>query len=132
MESVETELWKPTPEPLALMTEKTYRNKFAAPLVKKLKALVKTVLARCFEAWDSYHRLNRANGKLYRENESLTLSNDRLYNENQALKAQNREYAFLRKVFGEKQIDDLVARAREQEQQRKQKQRSRNRGYEAR
>lgn len=46
------------PEPEKFMTAKAYKTKMAEPVVRKLKQLVKTVLARCFEGWDNYHRLN--------------------------------------------------------------------------
>ena len=49
------------PEPQGLMSAKTYKNKLAEPLVQKLKSLVKTALIRCFEAYDSYYRLNITN-----------------------------------------------------------------------
>lgn len=104
------------PEPQGLMTAKTYKAKFAEPLVKKLKALVKKVLARCFEALDNYHRLNATNGKLFRENERLSKTNERLTNENEALRAENRDYKLLRKVFGSRQIDDLIEQARQSKQ----------------
>ena len=60
------------PEPSGLMSAKSYKTKFVDPLIKKLKSLIKTVFARCFEAWDSYHRLNAANANLYRENQVLS------------------------------------------------------------
>lgn len=120
------------PEPTALMTAKTYKVKFAEPLIKRLKKLVKGLLVRYFKLVDNYHRVNENNGKLYRENENLIASNDRLIAENEHLWEQNRDYVFLRKVFGSKQIDDLVVKAREQEQQRKQKLRSRSREWDAR
>lgn len=104
------------PEPQGLMSAKTYKTKFADPLVKKLKALVKKVLARCFEALDNYHRLNAANGKLFRENERLSKTNERLTNENEVLRAENRDYKLLRKVFGSRQIDDLIEQARQSKQ----------------
>lgn len=43
------------PEPEKFMTAKAYKTKMAEPVVRKLKQLVKTVLARCFEGWDNYH-----------------------------------------------------------------------------
>jgi hypothetical protein len=76
------------PEPTTFMSAKTYRTKFAEPLVKKLKSLVKTALARCFEALDNYHRLNVTNGQLYRENERLSAKNQHLSQENDRLKAE--------------------------------------------
>ena len=117
------------PEPQGLMSAKTYKTKFAEPLVKRLKKLVKSLLVRYFKMQDNYYRLNKTNGELYRDNEELTRSNDRLKEENAALREQNKDYALLRKVFGSKQIDDLVAQAREA-QQAKRRQRQRSYDYE--
>ena len=94
------------------MTAKAYKTKMAEPVVRKLKQLVKTVLARCFEGWDNYHRLNTANAQLYRTNQRLEKVNERLTEENKILKAENKDYSLLRKVFGRKQIDDLLEQAR--------------------
>ncbi len=118
------------PEPQGLMTAKTYKVKFAEPLVKKLKSLVKRALARCFEALDNYHRLNAENGRLYRENERLSRVNDRLQDENENLRAENRDYKLLRKVFGSRQIDDLLARARETQQSKQRENRFRKNDFE--
>ena len=65
------------PEPQGLMSAKSYKNKVAKPLVQKLKSLVKTALVRCFEAWDSYYRLNVTNSNLHRENEGLRKINEK-------------------------------------------------------
>ena len=107
------------PEPQGLMSAKSYKTKIAEPLVKKLKSLIKRVLARCFEAWDSYHRLNVTNANLYRENETLSKINDRLKGENDNLRSENRDYKLLRKVFGSKQIDALLEQARQSKQRDK-------------
>ena len=118
------------PEPQGLMSAKTYKSKFAEPLVKKLKSLVKRALARCFEALDNYHRLNTDNVRLYRENEKLSKVNDRLTDENENLRAENRDYKLLRKVFGSRQIDDLLARARETQQSKQCEKRFRKTDFE--
>ncbi len=118
------------PEPPGLMSAKTYKTKFAEPLVKKLKSLVKKVLARCFEALDNYHRLNTENGKLYRENEKLSKVNDRLKDENENLRVENRDYKLLRKVFGSRQIDDLLTKARETQQSKQRNKRFRKNDFE--
>ncbi len=99
------------PEPEKFMTAKAYKTKMAEPVIKRLKSLLKTVLARCFEGWDNYHRLNQTNGKLYRDNQRLEKINSRLTEENKILKAENKDYSLLRKVFGRKQIDDLLEQA---------------------
>ena len=107
------------PEAPGLMSAKSCRTKFAEPLIKKLKKLVLTVLARYFEMADNYHRLNNSNGRFYRENERLERDNERLtarntdlQEENMQLRAENKDYALLRKMFGKDRIDDLVNEAR--------------------
>ena len=99
------------PEPQGFMTVKTYRIKIAEPLVEKLKSMLKTVLVRAFEGWDNYYRLNMKNGSLYQENQELNRANKELTEENAMLRAENKDYRLLRKVFGRKQIDDLVKQA---------------------
>lgn len=99
------------PEPQGFMTVKTYRTKIAEPLVEKLKSMLKTVLVRAFEGWDNYYRLNMKNGRLYQENQELNRTNKELTEENAMLRAENKDYSLLRKVFGRKQIDDLVNQA---------------------
>lgn len=107
------------PEPSGLMTAKTYKAKFVDPLIKKLKSLIKTVFARCFEALDRYYRLNATNANLYRENQVLSKKNDSLTAENVELKKQNGDYKLLRKVFGNKQIDSLLEQAKQSKQRDK-------------
>jgi len=118
------------PEPQGLMSAKTYKAKFAEPLVKKLKSLVKRALARCFEALDNYHRLNTDNGRLYRENEKLGKLNDRLKDENKNLRLEVKDYKLLRKVFGSRQIDDLLAKARETQRSKQREKRFRKNDFE--
>lgn len=118
------------PEPQGLMSAKTYKARFADPLVKKLKSLVKKALARCFEALDNYHRLNTENGRLYRENEKLSKVNNCLKDENETLRAENKDYKLLRKVFGSRQIDDLLTKARKTQQSKQRNKRFRNHDFE--
>jgi hypothetical protein len=114
------------PEPPSLMSAKSYKMKFVEPLIKKFKEVISEVLYRYYQALDSYHRLNVTNGNLYRENEKLTKINDKLAHENENLRAENREYKLLRKVFGNKQIDDLLERARSEKQSKQRGSRFRN------
>ena len=81
-------------------------------MVQKLKSLVKTALIRCFEAWDSYYRLNATNSNLHRENEGLRKINEKLAGQNENLRAENKDYKLLRKAFGSKQMDSLLEQAK--------------------
>ena len=112
-------------EPQGFMTAKAYKTKIDEPLISKLKSLVKTALARCFEAWDNYHRLNVTHANLYRETETLSKINSKLKNENENLRSEVKDYTLLRKAFGHKQIDDLLEKARNIKGQKREKPRSR-------
>lgn len=106
-------------EPQGLTSARSYKTKVAEPLVKKLKSLVKAVLAKCFDAMDNYYRLNITNGNLYRANERLAKANEKLKNENETLRSENKDYKLLRRVFGSRQIDNLLEQARAAQQSKK-------------
>ena len=100
-------------EPATMMSAKSYKAKFVDPFIKKLKSLIVTILARYYEARDNWHRISVLNNNLQRENEVLRYEKYQLTTENTELKKQNRQYSFLRKVFGEKGLKDLVRKAEE-------------------
>ena len=113
-------------EPQGLMSAKSYKNKVAEPLVRKLKSLVKTALIRCFEAYDSYYRLNIANSNLHRENERLARNNEKLAGENENLRAENKNYKLLKKAFGSKQMDSFLEQVKAVQQSKQRGKRFRN------
>lgn len=111
-ESIMNEPEYQLPEPPAMMLARTYKAKFVEPLISRFKSLISTLFARYFKALDSYHRLNITNGNLYREKEMLSKINSKLKNENENLRSEVKDYKLLRKVFGHKQIDELLEQAR--------------------
>lgn len=111
-ESIMNEPEYQLPDPPAMMSARSYKAKFVEPLIARLKSIISTLFARYFKAIDSYNRLNITNANLYRANERLEKINDKLTEENTMLRAENKDYSLLRKVFGHKQIDDLLERAR--------------------
>ena len=125
-ESIMNEPEYQLPEPSAIMSARTYKAKFVEPLIAKLKSLISTLFARYFKAIDSYNRLNITNANLYRTNERLEKANDKLTRENENLRAENKDYKLIRKVFGSKQIDDLVERAKSKKQSKQREKRFRN------
>ncbi len=124
-ESIMNEPEYQLPEPPAMMSARSYKTKFAEPLISRLKSLISTLFARYFKAIDSYNRLNITNGNLYRTNERLTKINERLKTENETLKSENKDYRLLRKAFGHKQIDELLEKARNIKGQKRDNSRSR-------
>lgn len=129
-ESIMNEPEYQLPEPPAIMSTRTYKTKFVEPLIAKLKSLISTLFARYFKAIDSYNRLNITNANLYRTNERLETTNDKLTRENENLRAENKDYKLLRNVFGSKQIDDLVERAKSEKQSKQRDKRSKNKDFE--
>lgn len=125
-ESIMSEPEYQLPEPPAMMSARTYKAKFVEPLIARFKSLISTLFARYFKALDSYHRLNITNGNLYRENEKLSKVNEKLSRENENLRAENRDYKLFRKVFGHKQTDDLLDRAKSEKQSKQREKRFRN------
>lgn len=118
-------------DPPPLMSAKSYKTKFVEPLIKKLREVTSSIMSMYYQALDSYHRLNITNRNLYRENEHLRKDNGKLANENKKLVAQNRDYNLLRKVFGSKQNDELVTKAKEPKQSKQRDERFRkNKNYE--
>ena len=100
------------PEPQGLMTAKSYKKKFVEPLIKRLKNLVRTVLARSYQGWENYHRINNLNGRLHRENEHLKYENSKLKELNGMLREQNKGYRLLEKVFGKRKLNEIIEQAR--------------------
>lgn len=118
------------PEPQGIMTAKSYKSKIVEPLVKRLKALVKTLMVRFFQAIDDYQRLNQTNANLYRSNERLKGHNKQLTADNNRLKEEIKDYKLLRKVFGNKQIDSLLEQAKAAQQSKQREKRFRNNNFE--
>lgn len=100
------------PEPQGLMTAKSYKKKFVEPLIKRLKNLVRTVLAKSYQGWENYHRINNLNSRLHRENEHLKYENSKLKEVNGMLREQNKAYRLLQKVFGKHKLNEIIEQAR--------------------
>ena len=100
------------PEPQGLMTAKSYKKKFVDPLINRLKNLVRTVLAKSYQGWENYHRINNLNGRLHRENEHLKYENSKLKEVNGMLREQNKAYRLLEKVFGKRKLNEIIEQAR--------------------
>ncbi len=115
-ESIENDPEYQLPEPQGLMSAKSYKTRFAEPVINKLKSLAKSVMVRFFNMRDDYNRLNRYNGQLYSENEHLRGDNETLKSENYKLKQQNMDYKLLRKFFGNEAIDKLLEQAKQPKQ----------------
>lgn len=101
------------PDPPKLMSAKTYRERFVLPLVQRFKALVRTVLVSLVKAFDKIALLRGENEDLENENRRLEKRLASLEEKTDELHKQTRDYALLRRVFGDEYVDGLVSEARE-------------------
>ncbi|MBR6108505.1 MAG: plasmid recombination protein [Clostridia bacterium] len=104
------------PDPPKLMSTKTYRERFVLPLVQRFKDLVRTVLVSLVKAFDKIALLRGENEDLENENRRLERKLASLEEKNDQLQKQTRDYALLRRVFGDDYVDGLVSEAREKQQ----------------
>jgi len=100
----------PTPKPL--MSSKTYHETVAAPLVRRLKDVIRNLLLQLSEKTRDFSaRLNRANNQIW----SLSDRINKLEPENNRLRGVERDYNRVRVVLGGERVDKLVASVKEQE-----------------
>jgi len=100
------------PEPKPLMYAKTYHDKFALPLVRKLKNAIRSILLQFIEKTQELKAaLDRANNQI----RDLTGRINKLEPENERLRGISRDYDRLKRVLGVERVNDLVSAAKEQE-----------------
>ena len=114
------------PDSPALMSAKTYKTKIAQPVINALKELVQGVIIKYFEMKNTLEQWRQANQSLYHDNNRLSEKAKNLENINAKQKAELQDYKLLRKVFGNKQIDDMLKQAKEITQSKQRGSRFRN------
>lgn len=125
-ENFEDDLQYQLPEPPALMSAKTYKTKIAQPIINALKELVQGVVIKYFKMKSTLEEWRQANQSLYHDNNRLSEKAKNLENINAKQKAELQDYKLLRKVFGNKQIDDMLKQAKEITQSKQRGTRFRN------
>ncbi len=125
-ENFENDTQYQLPEPSALMSAKTYKEKIAQPIISALKELVQGVVIKYFEMKSTLEEWRQSNQSLYQDNIRLSERAKNLENINASQKAELQDYKLLRKVFGYKQIDTVLEQAKEITQSKKRSSRFRN------
>jgi hypothetical protein len=113
-------------DPPTLMSAKTYKTKIAQPIINSLRELVQGVIIKYFEMKNTLEQWRQANQSLYHDNNRLSEKANNLENINAKQKAELQDYKLLRKVFGSKQIDDMLKQAKEITQSKQREKRFRN------
>lgn len=101
------------PEPPPLMSAKSYKQKIVEPLIKRLKKLIKTVIAKSVEGWENYYRLHKLYEQLTQENSHLKYKNSQLQEVNTLLRDQNKSYRMIEKSVGKTKLKSMIALTKE-------------------
>lgn len=96
------------PEPPPLMSAKSYKLKIVEPLIRRLKKLIKTVIAKSVEGWENFFRLHKQYEQLVQQNNHLKYKNAQLQEVNDLLQEQNKSYRILEKFLGQTQLKNLI------------------------
>jgi hypothetical protein len=112
-ENIENDPELQLPEPTTLMSAKAYKTKFVEPLIKKFKNLIKSVLVRYFDLKSDFNRWQKANMSLANDRDKLQIKVENLQDKNSKLEDTVLDYRLLRKVLGNKQVDDILQQAKD-------------------
>ncbi|MCM1233772.1 MAG: plasmid recombination protein [Ruminococcus flavefaciens] len=103
------------PEPSALMSAKTYRDKHAMPLVTKLKEIVKGLTIKCVNLMDQVKQLK---AKVTKQAEDIEFYKDKIHQQSsklENLQEKADDFERVKQYVGADKIDTIVINARELE-----------------
>ena len=101
------------PEPPPLMSAKSYKLKIVEPLIRRLKKLIKTVIAKSVEGWENFFRLHKQYEQLMQQNNHLKYKNAQLQEVNDLLREQNKSYRLLEKSLGKANLSFMITQTKE-------------------
>lgn len=104
------------PEAGGFESGKTYREKKAKPLLKKLVDLVRSLYSAFLDMKNKYDKLLWNYSYLSEKNEQLNMRVYDLVEENDSLKKVSVNYERVKRVYGTENVELAVERAKEQEQ----------------
>jgi len=100
------------PEPPTMMSAKTYKTKYAEPIIQKLRNLVKEVVVRFFKVRKTLDKLQFDYADLAEENNRLRDNIKHMNDDINYYKRGLSDYALLRKVIGGKKTDEILEQAK--------------------
>jgi len=93
------------PEPKTLASAKSYHDKVAAPLVRQLKDVIRSILLQFFEKTQELKsRLNQANNQIWNLSDRIK----KLEPENERLHSVERNFGRLSRFLGDEQVEDII------------------------
>ena len=114
---------KVLPEAGALETTRSYREKKAKPLYKKIVDVLRALYNKYLDLINSFNRLNDSYNRLQQRYASLDASFDRLAEENKSLKQVAADYDALCRGYGADRVEEQVRAIREREAEQKRQRR---------
>ena len=114
---------KVLPEAGALETARSYREKKAKPLYKKIVDVLRALYNKYLDLINSFNRLNDSYNRLQQRYASLDASFDRLAEENKSLKQVAADYDALCRGYGADRVEEQVRAIREREAEQKRQRR---------
>ena len=94
------------------MSAKSYKQKLVEPVIRRLRRLIKTVIAKSIEGWENFYCLHKQYEQLEQENRRLKYKNAQLQEINDLLRDQNTSYRLVEKVFGKAKLKSMIDQAR--------------------
>jgi len=104
----ENEEWQ-LPEPVALSTAKSYREKKALPLVRKLKKILKQITIKYLRAAAKIEELVKEIKHLREKVDYQGKSLKKVRQENLLLKESVRDFEMVKQVVGEEKVNDIIS-----------------------
>ena len=117
------------PEPNTLMSAKTYRDKYATPLVAKLKDIIKSLTIKCVNLMDQIKQLK---ARVTKQAEDIDFYKSKIhqqYSKLEELQEKVDDFERVKQYIGADKIDAIVMNARELERITQSK-KQHNRAYE--
>ena len=96
------------PDPPALMSAKSFKEKFAIPLVNKLKQALKSAVSRYHKLMSTINGLKKDLNNAESEVDILQEMLDMERDENIGMREEVKEYRILRKILGNEKTDALL------------------------
>ena len=107
----EDEKWQ-LPEPVALMSAKSYKDKKAFPLVEKLKETIKALTIKCVQLAEQGKKLKE---KVTRQEQQISRLTDKVMEQSDIidrLQEKTEDLGRLERYFGREQVQSIVERSK--------------------
>ena len=104
------------PEAAVMESAKSYREKKAKPLVKKIVQVMRSVYSAYLDISNKFTKLQAAYNKERRGNERLTNRLEEVLEENRELRIVAADFGRVKAMVGSEQVNAVINRAKQQEQ----------------